>query len=273
MERSHDTPRPVRAYRWTRLGAVATTTAAAAAVLSLVAAPPDAIQGQAQRLMYVHVPAAWTAFLMFFVVAAASVAVLTRGGRRWDALARACAELGVGMTALAIAEGSMWGQSAWGTWWTWDPRLVTTAFMLLLYVGYLTVRGLPGEPGRRARRSAVLGLAAFAVVPVVHFSVLWFRTIHQPPTLLRPDVSAPPIEPLMLAALLTSVLAFTTTALWFVRRRVAALVDVPADTPVAPPADKPAAAEPGRTAVPASTTAPAAEVLPAPVPAGAGERT
>ncbi|SDS60623.1 cytochrome c biogenesis protein CcsA [Actinopolymorpha singaporensis] len=273
MERSHDTPRPVRAHRRTRLGAVAVTTAVAATVLSLVAAPPDAIQGQAQRLMYVHVPAAWTAFLMFFVVAAASAMVLTRGGRRWDALARACAELGVGMTALAIAEGSMWGHSAWGTWWTWDPRLVTTALMLVLYAGYLAVRGLPGEPVRRARRSAVLGLAAFAVVPLVHFSVLWFRTIHQPPTLLRPEVSAPPIEPLMLAALLTSVLAFTTTALWFVRRRVPALVEGPAEMPAAPVAERGRDAAPPAPAAPAAVS-PAADVVPAaPVPAGAGEPT
>lgn len=262
MERSHDRSRPAPGRRRAPLGVVAVTTALAAAVLSLAVAPPDAIQGQAQRLMYVHVPAAWTAFLMFFVVAAASVAVLTRGGRRWDALARACAELGVGMTALAIAEGSMWGHSAWGTWWTWDPRLVTTAFMLVLYAGYLAVRGLPGDQVRRARRSAVLGLAAFAVVPVVHFSVLWFRTIHQPPTLLRPEVSAPPIDPMMLAALLTSVLAFTTTALWFVRRRVSVLVGAPADTTAGAP-----------VAAPAADVADVAGVVPAPVPAGSGERT
>lgn len=221
--RSESAPRSRR--RRPGLGVVTCVVALAAAVLSLAVAPPDALQGQSQRLMYVHVPSAWTAYCAFAVVLGASVAVLLRRGPRWDALARAGAELGVGMTALAIVEGSIWGHEVWGVWWTWDPRLVTTAVLLLLYVGYLTVRGLPGDPARAARRSAWLGIVLFAQVPVVHFSVLWWRTLHQPPTLLRPDLEAP-IAPMMLAALLTSLAAFMLAGTWFLRRRVAQLAPV-----------------------------------------------
>ncbi len=205
------------------LGGAALGAAVVALLLGLVVAPPERIQGDSQRLMYVHVPAAWTAFLAFVVVSLASVDVLVRGSLRRDALARAAAELGVGMTALAILEGSIWGQVAWGVWWTWDPRLVTTAALLLLYLGYLTLRALPGEPHRVRRRAALAGVAFVVQVPVVHFSVLWWRTLHQPPTLLSPEV-APPIHPLMAVALAASVLAFSLGGLWYVRRRAAALL-------------------------------------------------
>jgi heme exporter protein C len=207
--------------------------------------------------MYVHVPSAWTAYCAYTVVLVASIAVLLRRGPRWDALARAGAELGVGMTALAIAEGSIWGHTVWGVWWTWDARLVTTSVLLLLYLGYLAARGLPGTPERAARRSAWLGIALFAQVPVVHFSVLWWRTLHQPPTLLRPDLD-PPIGTTMLAALLTSLVAFMLAGAWFLRRRVAQLA--PAGEPVNEPVAAPAAqtiplAAPSMTPVPPGPTA------------------
>ena len=121
------------------LGGAAAGTAVAAAVLGLVVAPPDGVQGEAQRLMYVHVPAAWLAYLCFAAVLVCSVAYLVRRDLRWDRRAQAAAELGVGMTALAIAMGSLWGRPVWGTWWVWDPRLVTTAVLLLVYLGYLSV--------------------------------------------------------------------------------------------------------------------------------------
>lgn len=223
------------------LGTLAGVAALASAIMALVVAPPDAIQGQSQRLMYVHVPSAWTAYCAYALVLFSSIAVLLRRGQRWDALARAGAELGVGMTALAIVEGSIWGHTVWGVWWTWDARLVTTAVMMFLYLGYLVARGLPGSPERVARRSAWLGIALFAQVPVVHFSVLWWRTLHQPPTLLRPDLEAP-IAPLMLAALLTSLVAFMLAGAWFVRRRVAQLAPAaaPANETVEQPAAQPA---------------------------------
>lgn len=191
--------------------------------LDLAFSPPDRIQGQSVRLMYVHVPSAWTAFAAFGVVAVASVAVLLRRDARWDTLARAAAELGVGMTALAIAEGSVWGHVVWGVWWTWDPRLVTTALLLLIYLGYLLVRALPGPPARVRRRAALLGSIAVLQVLVVHLSVLWWRSLHQPPTLLRPSLHDP-IVPSMALPLMVSVMAFSLAGAWFVRVRYRRLI-------------------------------------------------
>ena len=144
-------PAPARADRLLR--ASAAVAVVAALVLGLVVAPPDAVQGQAQRLMYVHVPAAWLAYLTFTGVLVFSVAYLVTRNLTWDRRAQAAGELGVGMTALTLAEGSLWGRPVWGTWWVWDPRLVTTAVLLLVYLGYLSVRGLSDDRAAGARRA------------------------------------------------------------------------------------------------------------------------
>ena len=127
------------------------------AVLSLIVAPPDAVQGEVQRIMYVHVPAAWLAYLSFFVVFVASIAYLRTKKTRWDRVAAASAEIGVLFTALAIVLGMLWGKPVWGTWWTWDPRLTTTAVLLLIYMSYLAIRRITDNPSRRARWAAVIG--------------------------------------------------------------------------------------------------------------------
>ena len=189
------------------LGMAALAALAASAVLSLAVAPPDAVQGDVQRLMYVHVPAAWLAYLSFLVVFVASIAYLRTGRIRWDRFAAASAEIGVVFTALAIALGALWGKPVWGTWWTWDPRLTTTAVLLLIYLGYLAVRRITDDPKRRARWSAVLGIVGFVDVPIVHLSVVWWRSLHQGPTVLR--LGGPEIHGSMLAALLVGVAAFT----------------------------------------------------------------
>lgn len=204
------------------VGALALAGVVATLVLGLVIAPPDAVQGQAQRLMYVHVPAALTAYLSFATVLVASVAYLVRRNLRWDGRARAAAELGVGMTGLTLALGSLWAHPVWGVWWAWDPRLVSTTMLLLVYVGYLGVRGLADDAHVNARRAAVIGVLGFVDVPIVHFSVLWWRTLHQPPTVLSPDMS-PPIAPAMLAALLAGWATFTLLGCWVFLRRVRAL--------------------------------------------------
>jgi len=191
----------------TFLGFAAAVLLLATVVIGLAVAPPDAVQGDVQRLMYVHVPAAWLAYLSFFVVFVASIAYLRTGRTRWDRMAAASAEIGVVFTALTIALGSLWGKPVWGTWWTWDPRLTTTAVMLLIYLGYMAVRRLPDSPTRRGRWSAVVGIVGFVDVPIVHFSVVWWRSLHQPATVLRPG--APTIAGSMLAALLLGVLAFS----------------------------------------------------------------
>lgn len=208
-------------------------------VTGTLIAPPDAVQGQAQRLMYLHVPAAWTGFACFAAVLAASIAYLARGDLRWDRLARAAAEIGVVSTATAIAVGSLWGRLVWGVWWAWDPRLVSTAMLLVVYLGYLALRQLGNTPDRDAatdgddahdaadqetavaRRSAIAGIAGFALVPVVHFSVVWWRSLHQQATLLTPQTSH--IHPLMLLALGLSLVTFTAGAAWLMGYRVRVL--------------------------------------------------
>lgn len=201
------------------LAALAVVTSLAALVLALLVAPPDAYQGDAQRLMYVHVPAAWTAYLSFAVVAGASLLYLVRRDLRFDRVAQASAEIGVGLTALAIVLGSLWAHPTWGTWWTWDPRLVTTVILLLVYVGYLGVRGLTTDAHVNARRAAVVGALAVVNVPLVHFSVVWWRTLHQPPSVLRPGGPAGTIPPAMLSTLLVAIVAFTLLWAWVVVRR------------------------------------------------------
>jgi heme exporter protein C len=200
------------------LGGAALAGLAASAVLSLLVAPPDAVQGDVQRLMYVHVPAAWLAYLSFAVVFVASIAYLVTSRTRWDRLAAASAEVGVLFTALTIVLGALWGKPVWGTWWTWDPRLTTTAVLLLVYLAYLALRQLADSPSRRARWSAVLGVVGFVDVPIVHLSVVWWRSLHQPPTVLRPG--APTIAGSMLTALLVAVAAFTLAWAYLVAVRL-----------------------------------------------------
>jgi len=223
-------PRPRRRQALTWAAAASTLAAAAAAVL----APQDAAQGQAQRLMYVHVPAAWLAYLSFGAVLVASVGYLLRRDLRWDARARSAAELGVGATGLAVVLGSLWGRPVWGVWWVWDPRLVTTTVLFLVYVGYLGVRGMSSDAHVNARRAAAVGIVGFADIPVVHFSVVWWRGVHQPPTLLQPGAAAP-IDGRMLTALLLSVAAFTLLgALVYVRRVDVLLTASEANIPTEP---------------------------------------
>ncbi|MFE9656405.1 cytochrome c biogenesis protein CcsA [Micromonospora sp. NPDC006431] len=222
-----DTARAAAARRtmaWVAGGLAAAATAAGAWL-----APPDELQGDAQRLMYVHVPAAWVAYAAFAVVLMASGAYLIGGDLRWDRFARAAAELGVVLTAAAIATGSVWGHLVWGTWWAWDPRLVSTALLLLTYAGYLALRralaertgARDGGDHRVAKPAAVAGVAGFLLVPVVHFSVVWWRSLHQQATMLAPH--RPPIDARMATALLLAVAAATLAACCVLLHRVVRL--------------------------------------------------
>lgn len=181
--------------------------------IALFAVPPDALQGQVQRLMYIHVPAAWIAMLSFFVVFVMSVLYLVQRDPRWDLVAVSGAEIGVLFTALTLALGSIWGRPTWGVWWTWDPRLTTTAIMLMIYVGYLAVRSFAPEPEKRARWSAIVGIVGFVDVPIVYLSVYWWRTLHQPPSSPRS------VAPVMLWTLLLNLLAFTLVYGYLMVRR------------------------------------------------------
>ena len=190
----------------------------ATALAGLVSVPADAAQGDVQRIMYVHVPSAWLAYLAFFVTLVAGVVYLRRGDLGYDRIAVASAEIGLLLTGLTIATGSIWGKATWGKWWDWDPRLTTTAILFVIYAGYLLLRQSIGDRRRRARLAAVFGIVGFLNVPVVHFSVLWWRSLHQPPTVIRPG--DPTIDHLLLAELLASVVSFTIAYVWLLRRRV-----------------------------------------------------
>jgi heme exporter protein C len=221
-----------------RLGWATVAGLTATAVLGLLVVPPDAKQGDVQRLMYVHVPAAWLAFLSFGVVFVASVAYLRTGRIRWDRVAVASAEIGVLFCVLTLALGSLWGRPVWGTWWTWDPRLTTTVVLLLIYVGYLSLRSVADSPSRRAHWSAVVGVVGFVDVPIVHMSVVWWRSLHQEATVIRPG--APTMDPSMLAALLVGTVAFSVAYgyLMAVRLRIGRLEDHAAATVMSQPSPR-----------------------------------
>ncbi len=196
----------IRLRPW--LGILATAAAILASWMGLVWAPTDAVQGDVYRVIYVHVPTAWLAYLAFVVVFLASVGWLWTRRPWFDALAVASAEIGVLFTGLFIVAGSIWAKPTWGVWWTWDPRLVTTAVMFCMYLGYLLLRSLSNDFERRATRAAVLGIIAVVDIPIVHLSVLWMNSVHQLPTVARIGAS-PALDAQMGMTLGVSVIAFT----------------------------------------------------------------
>ncbi|QJT08452.1 cytochrome c biogenesis protein [Oceanidesulfovibrio marinus] len=141
-------------------------------------APVEATLGPIQKIFYIHMPCAVWSLLSFFVVFVASVAYLLRRSFFWDRVAGAAAELGVVLALLALVSGSIWARVSWNVWWTWDPRLTTTLVMWFIYAGYLLIRSLSMQPGRRAVVSAVLGIVAFLDVPLVFYSARLWRSIH-----------------------------------------------------------------------------------------------
>jgi heme exporter protein C len=172
-----------------------------------VNAPVDALQGEYSRIINVHVPSLWLAFLAFAVTSIASVTWLFRKRARWDRIASASVEIGVLFTAIGVLSGMIYGRAVWGTAWDWgDPRLTTTAAMFFVYLGYLAMRGAIDDPVTRARRSAILGAIAVVQVPLVYFSVNLWRSLHQTQS-VRPDGATMPRE--MLVAMLVNVVAFT----------------------------------------------------------------
>lgn len=202
-------------------------------LLGLVLSPADVNQGESVRIMYAHVPGAWLAYLAFIVTALSSAAYLWKRTRSltWDRIAGASAEVGVLFMGISLLTGSLWGRLTWGTFWTWDARLTTTAFLFVTYVGYLAVRGLGGTHHQRARRSAVLALLAVLEIPLVHFSVELWNSLHQEASVLTRN-SDVEMDGLMLFSLFFGVLVFTMMYVWLVlhRQRVLALQDMIDDT-------------------------------------------
>jgi len=198
----------------------------------LFVTPADVNQGESVRIMYAHVPGAWLAYLAFVVTGISSAAYLWRRTRSltWDRIAGASAEIGVLFMGISLVTGSLWGRLTWGTFWTWDARLTTTAFLFVTYVGYLAVRNLGGTHHQRARRSAVLALLAVLEIPLVHFSVELWNSLHQEASVAgNTNVT---MDGLMLFTLFLGVIVFTLMYVWLLlhRQRALALQDLVDDT-------------------------------------------
>src|SRR5437899_10438800 len=188
-------------------------------VRALAFTPVERLQGPAQKIFYLHVPAAlWTEAAMI-LVGLAGIFYLFLKDPRLDRFAAASAEVGTVFAGVVLTTGPIWGKPIWGTWWTWDARLTLTLFLLFLYIGYQLMRGAVTEPGLRARYSAVLGICGLVLVPFIHLSTVLFRTLHPQPIVLKP--SAPSLPPVMLETLLLSFGVFTLLYVGFVMQRYA----------------------------------------------------
>jgi len=203
------------------LGISVVVALAITAVFALWISPRDIEQGEAVRLLYLHVPTIWIAFLAFFVTALSSVLWLVPRTRSttWDLLAGASAEVGVVFTGITLVVGSLWGRPTWGTYWVWDARLTTTAILFFLYLGYLALRRTGSTAEERGKRCAIAALIAFADVPIVHFSVTWWQTLHQSGTVFNNKISVQ-IHGSMAFTLLWSVASFTLFYVYLVMRRL-----------------------------------------------------
>lgn len=211
------------------IGVAALVSIAATLWLGLWITPPDKVQGNLVRLVYVHPPIAWVAlYLSFGTAFVASLLWLWKRTRSpfWDRLAGAAMEVSVVFTALTLVTGSIWGRPTWGVWWAWDARLTSTAMLLVMELGYLAIRRVPGSLDARARRCAVAALITAVDVPIVHFSVVWWHTLHQGATVLNANLS-PTIHGSMAWTLLLGFVAFTLAFVWMlaVRMRIETLAD------------------------------------------------
>lgn len=180
-------------------------------------APEDTIQGPVQRVFYPHVGSAWVAGLAFFWVFVSSIAYLSTRDLKWDSTAAASAEVGLLFTSGTLVLGMLWGKASWGTYWAWDPRLTAVLVLWLLYLAYMALRSYVAEPTRRARFSSVLGIVAFLDVPIIYFSVRWWRTQH--PSLVIDDEGAH-MPDRMLQTLLFGVLTFTVLYVYMAGKRM-----------------------------------------------------
>ncbi len=198
------------------LGALALGSVALLVLYGLVWSPPDAEMADSVRLMYIHVPAASFLYTGCFITTIASAMWLRRRTPGWDALAGASAEISLVFAAITLGTGSLWGRPTWGTYWTWDARLTSTALLTALLVGYLALRRLDVDPTARSARAAVLGLLLVPNVVIVNRSVEWWRSLHQRSTLVKLD---PSIEGEMLVALMVGFLAIGLVFTWLLVHR------------------------------------------------------
>ena len=179
--------------------------------------PLEATQGPAQKILYVHAPAAWVAFMAFGLVGLTSVLYLWLKEDRLDRVAESSAEVGVVFTTVVLITGPLWGKPIWGAYWTWDARLTLTLFLWFVYVAYIVLRGAIDDRAMRARYCAVLGILGALLIPFIHLSVYLFRTLHPQPILMKP--SAPSLPGEMLTTLLLAFASFTLLYVALLRAR------------------------------------------------------
>ena len=192
--------------------------------LALFVAPPDYQQGEAVRIMFVHVPAAWMASFVYAGLALSSAVALIWRHPLADIAAQSAAPLGAGFTLLCLVSGSLWGEPMWVTWWVWDARLTSVLVLFFLYLGYIALVHAFDEPTRGARAGAILALVGVVNLPIIKFSVDWWNTLHQPASVFR--IGGPTIAASMLWPLLIMALGFTLlfVTLLLIRMRTALLI-------------------------------------------------
>jgi heme exporter protein C len=204
---------PPRQGRWPWFGAFALLFLVASQILAIVTSKPDRDMGDLEKIIYVHVPAAWIMSLTFAVVMFYSLRYLWKGRETDDLAAAAGAEVGTLFNGLTLLLGMLWAKPTWGVWWTWDARLTSTLVLFLIFVGYLSLRAFVDEPERRAQWSAAVGVLGAINVPIVYMSVRWWRTIHQIQS--TPDT----VDALYVLSLRANAFAFLFVMIYLVRRR------------------------------------------------------
>lgn len=185
----------------------------AAQAFSIMTSPADRDMGHLQKIMYVHVPAAWMAFLAFFVVFVYSVRYMWKQNEMHDLIAASAAEVGAVFTGLTLMLGMIWGRPAWGVWWVWDARLTSTLVLFLIFVGYLALRAFVDDAVQRAKWSAAVGAIGAINVPIVYMSVKWWRTLHQPQS--TPGT----LDPAYTMGLRLNAIAMLLVLIYFIRKR------------------------------------------------------
>ena len=173
----------------------------------LFVAPTDYEQGESYRIIYVHVPSAWMSMFVYMVIAFCSGIYLVWKMKLADIVAQASAPMGAAFTFLALCTGSLWGKPMWGTWWEWDARLTSELILLFLYIGYMALRNALDTHAAGAKAAAILALVGVVNIPIIHYSVEWWNTLHQPASITKFDT--PSIHISMLIPLLLMALGFT----------------------------------------------------------------
>lgn len=185
-------------------------------------APPDYQQGESYRIMYVHVPAAWMSMFVYVVMAVASAVSLIWHMKIADLVAQASAPIGATFTFLALATGSLWGKPMWGTWWVWDARLTSELVLLFLYFGYMALHQAYDNPNTGAKAAAILAIVGVINIPIIHYSVEWWHTLHQAASVSKFDKPSMPAS--MLVPLLVMAVSFKafygTVLLWQLQAKI-----------------------------------------------------